>query len=179
MAVNGDEGEPGTFKDRYFLETDPHRFLEGMLIAAWVVEAADIYIYLRDEYPQCRAILGQRDRRDRGGRAGAAHAYPSAARRRRLYLRRGIGDARKHRGQARTAAPQAAVSVAGRALRPADPDQQCRDPLLGARHRREGAGMVHRPGPQRAQGAAHLLGVGAGQETPASSSPRPGSPRAS
>ncbi len=57
LAVNGDEGEPGTFKDRYFLETDPHRFLEGMLIAAWVVEAAEIYIYLRDEYPQCRAIL--------------------------------------------------------------------------------------------------------------------------
>src|SRR5580693_2111119 len=57
LAVNGDEGEPGTFKDRWFLETDPHRFLEGMLIAAWVVEAADVYIYLRDEYPQCQAIL--------------------------------------------------------------------------------------------------------------------------
>jgi formate dehydrogenase len=57
MAVNADEGEPGTFKDRYFLETDPHRFIEGMLIAAWAVEAADVYIYLRDEYPQCRALL--------------------------------------------------------------------------------------------------------------------------
>jgi formate dehydrogenase len=57
LAVNADEGEPGTFKDRYYLETDPHRFLEGTLIAAWVVEAADTYIYLRDEYPQCRAIL--------------------------------------------------------------------------------------------------------------------------
>ncbi|HEX3535734.1 MAG TPA: NAD(P)H-dependent oxidoreductase subunit E [Stellaceae bacterium] len=57
MAVNGDEGEPGTFKDRYYLETDPHRFIEGMLIAAWAVEAADVYIYLRDEYPQCRALL--------------------------------------------------------------------------------------------------------------------------
>jgi formate dehydrogenase beta subunit len=57
LAVNGDEGEPGTFKDRYFLETDPHRFLEGMLIAAWVVEAEEVYIYLRDEYPQCRVIL--------------------------------------------------------------------------------------------------------------------------
>ena len=59
MAVNGDEGEPGTFKDRYFLETDPHRFLEGTLIAAWVVEATDVYIYLRDEYPQCLEVLGQ------------------------------------------------------------------------------------------------------------------------
>ncbi|MBI3451925.1 MAG: NAD(P)H-dependent oxidoreductase subunit E [Rhodospirillales bacterium] len=57
MAVNADEGEPGTFKDRHYLETDPHRFLEGMLIAAWVVEATDVYIYLRDEYPQSRQIL--------------------------------------------------------------------------------------------------------------------------
>ena len=57
MAVNGDEGEPGTFKDRHYLETDPHRFLEGMLIGAWAVEAEAVYIYLRDEYPQCREIL--------------------------------------------------------------------------------------------------------------------------
>jgi formate dehydrogenase len=57
VAVNADEGEPGTFKDRYFIETDPHRMIEGMLIAAWAVEAAEIYVYLRDEYPQCRAIL--------------------------------------------------------------------------------------------------------------------------
>ena len=57
MAINGDEGEPGTFKDRYYLETDPHRFLEGMLIGGHVVEATDIYIYLRDEYPASRAIL--------------------------------------------------------------------------------------------------------------------------
>jgi NADH:ubiquinone oxidoreductase subunit F (NADH-binding)/NADH:ubiquinone oxidoreductase subunit E len=57
MAVNGDEGEPGTFKDRYYLETDPHRFLEGMLIGAHVVEASDVYIYIRDEYPASREIL--------------------------------------------------------------------------------------------------------------------------
>jgi formate dehydrogenase len=57
MAVNGDEGEPGTFKDRYYLELDPHRMLEGMLIAAWVVEAAEVYIYLRDEYPAIRHML--------------------------------------------------------------------------------------------------------------------------
>jgi formate dehydrogenase len=57
MAVNGDEGEPGTFKDRFYLETDPHRFLEGMLIGAHVVEAQDVYIYMRDEYPACRIIL--------------------------------------------------------------------------------------------------------------------------
>ncbi len=57
MAVNADEGEPGTFKDRYYLERYPHHFLEGMLIAAWVVEAAKVYIYLRDEYPASREIL--------------------------------------------------------------------------------------------------------------------------
>ena len=57
MAVNIDEGEPGTFKDRVYLERDPHRFLEGMLIAAWAVDIAAIYIYLRDEYHGCRALL--------------------------------------------------------------------------------------------------------------------------
>jgi formate dehydrogenase beta subunit len=57
MAVNGDEGEPGTIKDRYYLERDPHRFLEGMLIGAQVVQAAEVYIYIRDEYPACRRIL--------------------------------------------------------------------------------------------------------------------------
>jgi formate dehydrogenase beta subunit len=57
MAVNGDEGEPGTFKDQHFLNTDPHRFLEGTLIGAHVVEAADVYIYIRDEYPIAREIL--------------------------------------------------------------------------------------------------------------------------
>jgi NADH:ubiquinone oxidoreductase subunit F (NADH-binding)/NADH:ubiquinone oxidoreductase subunit E len=57
MAVNIDEGEPGTFKDRYYLERDPHRFLEGMLIAALAVGISKIYVYLRDEYHGCRALL--------------------------------------------------------------------------------------------------------------------------
>ncbi len=57
MAVNIDEGEPGTFKDRVYLERDPHRFLEGMLIAAWAVGIEHIYIYLRDEYHGCRNML--------------------------------------------------------------------------------------------------------------------------
>ena len=57
MAVNIDEGEPGTFKDRSYLERNPHQFLEGMLIAGWAVEARAIYIYLRDEYHACRAML--------------------------------------------------------------------------------------------------------------------------
>jgi formate dehydrogenase beta subunit len=82
LAVNADEGEPGTFKDRYYLETDPHRFLEGMLIAAWVVDAADTYIYLRDEYPQCRAILEAEI---------AALTEAGLARHTRIHLRRGAG----------------------------------------------------------------------------------------
>lgn len=57
MAVNGDEGEPGTFKDRYYLEREPHVFLEGMLIAAWAVEADKVFIYMRDEYPAVLEIL--------------------------------------------------------------------------------------------------------------------------
>jgi formate dehydrogenase beta subunit len=57
MAVNADEGEPGTCKDRYYLGLDPHRFLEGMLLAAWVVEAAEVYVYIRDEYPELRLML--------------------------------------------------------------------------------------------------------------------------
>lgn len=57
LAVNGDEGEPGTFKDRYYLEREPHVFLEGMLIAAWAVEAETCFIYMRDEYPAVLHIL--------------------------------------------------------------------------------------------------------------------------
>ncbi len=57
LAVNIDEGEPGTFKDRFYLERDPHRFLEGMLIAAWAADIAEIYVYLRDEYAACRELL--------------------------------------------------------------------------------------------------------------------------
>ncbi|MBS9404756.1 NAD(P)H-dependent oxidoreductase subunit E [Halomonas sp. TRM85114] len=56
-AINADEGEPGTFKDRYYLERSPHRFLEGSLISAWAVEAEALYIYLRDEYPGLHRVL--------------------------------------------------------------------------------------------------------------------------
>jgi formate dehydrogenase len=82
MAVNGDEGEPGTFKDRYYLGLDPHRFIEGMLLAAWVVEAADIYVYIRDEYPELILML-----RDEFARVEQAGLSPHA----RVHLRRGAG----------------------------------------------------------------------------------------
>jgi len=59
LAVNGDEGEPGTFKDRHYLERNPHLMLEGMLVAAWAVEAARCFIYMRDEYPAVLHILAK------------------------------------------------------------------------------------------------------------------------
>ena len=82
FAVNADEGEPGTFKDRYYLERDPHRFIEGMLIAAWVVEAPEIYIYIRDEYPEVRLMLADEI-------AKVEHA--GLAKHARMHLRRGAG----------------------------------------------------------------------------------------
>ena len=82
MAVNADEGEPGTFKDRYFMENDPHRVLEGTLIAAWAVEAESIYFYLRDEYPGIRQLL-QREI-DKLDKAGLTRHAP-------IILRRGAG----------------------------------------------------------------------------------------
>src|SRR5690606_29672618 len=82
MAINIDEGEPGTFKDRHYLERDPHRFLEGALIAAWAVGIEAIYIYLRDEYHGCRAIL---EREVAALRADPPFPVPE------IYLRRGAG----------------------------------------------------------------------------------------
>jgi formate dehydrogenase beta subunit len=82
FAVNADEGEPGTFKDRYYLERDPHRFIEGMLIAAWVVEAADVYIYIRDEYPDVRLMLAEEI---------AKVELAGLAKHARMHLRRGAG----------------------------------------------------------------------------------------
>ena len=82
MAVNIDEGEPGTFKDRWYLERDPHRFLEGMLVAAWAVDIAEIFVYLRDEYAHVRAIL-----RDEIAALQADPPAPLPA----IHLRRGAG----------------------------------------------------------------------------------------
>ena len=82
FAVNADEGEPGTFKDRFYLEQDPHRFIEGVLIAAWVVEAKDTYIYIRDEYPELRLML-----LDEIEKVEAAGLSPHT----KLHLRRGAG----------------------------------------------------------------------------------------
>ena len=82
MAINIDEGEPGTFKDRYYLERNPHRFLEGMLIAAWAAQISEVYIYLRDEYAGVRAIL---EKEIKALQKNPPCALPP------LFLRRGAG----------------------------------------------------------------------------------------
>jgi len=82
LAVNGDEGEPGTFKDRWYLERTPHLMLEGMLIAAWAVEAERCFVYLRDEYPAVLAIL----RTEVAALEGAGLVEPGY-----IDLRRGAG----------------------------------------------------------------------------------------
>ncbi|HET9403180.1 MAG TPA: NAD(P)H-dependent oxidoreductase subunit E [Burkholderiales bacterium] len=82
LAINIDEGEPGTFKDRYYIERDPHRFLEGAIIAAWTAQISEAYIYLRDEYAGCREIL---ERELKALQADPPCALPP------IYLRRGAG----------------------------------------------------------------------------------------
>lgn len=83
MAVNIDEGEPGTFKDKYYLDRDPHCFLEGMLIAAWAVDINEIYIYLRDEYAAIRVMLEQE--------LAKLRAHPPVTNLPTIHLRRGAG----------------------------------------------------------------------------------------
>ena len=82
LAINIDEGEPGTFKDRHYIERDPHRFLEGAIIAAWAVQISEVYIYLRDEYAGCRKIL---ERELEALQVNPPCALPP------IYLRRGAG----------------------------------------------------------------------------------------
>lgn len=85
MAVNIDEGEPGTFKDRHYLEQDPHRFLEGMIIAALTVGCDEIYVYLRDEYAGCREILTKEIAALQNNPPSTEHKLPP------IHLRRGAG----------------------------------------------------------------------------------------
>jgi len=153
-AADGDQrrrGEPGTFKDRYYLETDPHRFIEGMLIGAHVVEASDIHIYIRDEYPASREIL-EREIAKLPAAAGAAYA----ARRRRLTSRRGIVAARKHRGQAAACPGTSRLIRSRRAVRIADTDQQCRDTVGGCATSSRRRGTVEEFRPQRPPRLAQL-----------------------
>ena len=179
MAVNADEGEPGTFKDRYYLGLDPHRFLEGMLLAAWVVEAADIYIYIRDEYPELRLML--LDEIGKLERAGLDKLT-------KIHLRRGAGayicgeesamieSIEGKRGLPRHRPPYVAqVGLFGRPTLGAER----RDALLGPRYRREGR---RRGSPRTAGTSARACAASrcpAASRSPAWCWRRPASPRAS
>ena len=162
LAVNADEGEPGTFKDRHYLERDPHRFLEGALIAAWSIEAEAVYIYLRDEYPGIREVL----LREIPKLEAAGLARPGY-----LILRRGAGayicgeesamleSIEGKRGLPRHRPPYAAeVGLFGRPtlINNVETLFWIRD-IVEKR-----AGTVRKPGPAWLQGPAQLLGLGPG-----------------
>ena len=145
FAVNADEGEPGTFKDRYYLERDPHRFLEGMLIAAWVVEArGDLSLHPRRI---------SRAAADAGSRRSTKSSRPASRRTPKLHLRRGAGayicgeesamieSIEGKRGLPRHRPPYVAqVGLFGRPTL----EQNVETLYLGARHRREGRRLGHR-----------------------------------
>jgi hypothetical protein len=163
MAVNGDEGEPGTFKDRYFLETDPHRFLEGMLIGAHVVEA-----------PKSTSICATNTGRARNPRPARSPSCRRADHRGCIHLRRGAGayicgeesamleSIEGKRGLPRHKPPfPFQVGLFGRPtlINNVETLWWVRDIV------EKGAGLVEEPGPQRPQGPAQLFGVGPGQES--------------
>ena len=168
MAVNIDEGEPGTFKDRVLLEHDPHRFLEGMLIAAWAVGIARIYIYLRDEYHGCRALLETELEK--------LKAHPPIAAMPEIILRRGAGayicgeesamieSIEGKRGMPRLRPPYVAqVGLFGRPTL----EHNFETLFWVRRTDREGRRLVCRARPPRPQGPALVLGLGPRASNPA------------
>ena len=152
LVCNADESEPGTFKDRVLMEEDPFALVEAMTIAGFATGCEQGYLYIRAEYPLATARLTACDRggaparlprRQRHGRGRPLRHRP-APRRGRLHLRRGNRAAQFHRGPARRAAQQAAVSRAGRPVRQADAHQQRRDVRQPARHRAGRRAVVRR-----------------------------------
>ncbi len=144
VVCNADESEPGTFKDREIMETNPFQLLEGIAIAGYAIGARRGYIYIRGEYEHQARVLDDavrqalRGRRARRGDPGHRlrlrhHGLPG---RRGVHLRRGDRAPREPGGQARPAAPQAALPGGGRPVRRAHAHQQRRDPLVAAPDRR-------------------------------------------
>jgi NADH:ubiquinone oxidoreductase subunit E len=141
LVVNIDEGEPGTFKDRYLLEQCPHRCLEGMLIAAWMVEAEAVYIYLRDEYAGCRAMLAAELKQLR---AAPPCSLPV------IELRRGAG--------AYVCGEESALRRRARAVQAADPGAQPGNSVLNHRGSGPRRRLVSGSRPTRVPRPALLLG---------------------
>ena len=166
LVVNADESEPGTCKDREIMRHDPHLLVEGCLIAGFAMGAHAGYIYVRGEFIRERERLqaavdqAYEAKLHRQGQRPRLRLRPlRPSRRRRLYLRRGDGAARKPRGQEGPAAAEAAVPGQHGPLRLPDHRQQCRDHRAGARHPAPRRGLVrrHRPAEQhRHQALLHL-----------------------
>ena len=142
LVVNADESEPGTCKDRDIMRHDPHKLVEGCLLAGVGMGATAGYIYIRGEFvneaQSLQAAIDEAYAAGLIGKNACGSGYDfdrlSASRRRRLYLRRGDGAAREPRGQEGPAAPEAAVPGGGRPLWLPDHGQQCRDDRGGADH---------------------------------------------
>ena len=154
VVCNADESEPGTFKDRELMETNPFQLLEGITIAGYAIGAMRGYIYIRGEYEHQARVLDAAIAQARAAgflgtgrrRLGVRLRHHALPRRGRLHLRRGDGAAGEPRGQARPAAPEAPLPGRRRPLRLADADQQRRDALGPAADHREGPGLVRRDG---------------------------------
>ena len=164
MTINGDEGEPGTFKDRYYLERNPHQMFEGALIAAWAVEAERIYLYMRDEYPAVLHILAHEI---------AALEKAGIIEKGYIELRRGAGayicgeelamieSIEGKRGYPRNRPPYIAeVGLFGRPTLNHNVETLYWVPEILD----EGRQMVCRSRRERRQGPALLVGVGTGEE---------------
>ena len=163
MSVNGDEGEPGTFKDRIYLEKDPHRTFEGALIAAHAVEAERIYYYMRDEYPAVLAIL----RKEIAALEAAEIVTPGF-----IELRRGAGayicgeesamieSIEGKRGLPRNRPPYVAeVGLFGRPTL----NHNVETLVVDTRHHRERSEVVCRQGQARPSRRALVVGIGPGE----------------
>ena len=164
MSVNADEGEPGTFKDRFHLERDPHRFLEGALVAAWAVEAERLFIYLRDEYARRARALRARGGRDQGGglldrhAADRALAWPLAP--------TSAGEEKRQcfesiEGKRRPCPVTARRNIRRKTgpVRPPDPSNHKVETLLGARHRRKEPELVQPGSGTRGHKGSRRYGV--------------------
>ena len=168
LAVNGDEGEPSTFKDHMLVERDPHQVIEGVIITSFAIQCHTAFIYLRGEFGLGAERLGQAiaDAYDKGfvGKnilgSGFDLEIVAAPRRRLLHRRRRDGPALEPRRRARDAAHQAAVPRGAGRVRGAHDRQQHRDHVDGAAHHQPRWRVVRRDGRQPLHRHAPLLGVG-------------------
>ncbi len=185
LVVNGDESEPGTYKDRILMERDPHQLIEGVLIACYAIGAAQAFLYVRGEMAlaQERIAAGpqrglrRRLRRQEHPRHRLLRRHRPALGRRRLHRRRGDRAHRVARGQPGHAAPQAAVLPGGQGPVPAADDrQQRRDAVEPAVDHHQRRRQVRRARRRDEPGHAPVRGVGPREQARASTRSSSASP---